>query len=110
MRTPHGVLELSIPETSNWVLSGVSSTVDTHFRLGLAVQFLSKLFREATALLKNSEIVLCEKLSGFQNKLQTALEQLYQRFSLSSSCLRNIVCGFDFSYLQIIFVFSVGLT
>ncbi|VVB03520.1 unnamed protein product [Arabis nemorensis] len=91
LRTPHGVLELSVPETSNWVLSGVSSTVDTHFRLGLAVQFLSKLFREATALLKNSEIVSCEKISGFQNKLQTALEQLYQRFSLSSACLRNMM-------------------
>ncbi|KFK37434.1 hypothetical protein AALP_AA4G256500 [Arabis alpina] len=91
LHTPHGVLELSVPDTSNLVLSGVSSTVDTHFRLGLAVQFLSKLLREATAFLMNSEIVSCEKLSGFQQKLQTALEQLYQRFSLSSSCLRNMM-------------------
>ncbi|CAA7044358.1 unnamed protein product [Microthlaspi erraticum] len=89
LRTPDGVLELSVPDTSNWVLSGVSSTVDIHFRLGLAVQFLSKLLREATELSMNSETVSCEKLSGFQHKLQTALEQLYQRFSLSSSCLRN---------------------
>ncbi|CAH2057724.1 unnamed protein product [Thlaspi arvense] len=91
LRTPHGVLELSVPDSSNWVSSGVSSTVDTHFRLGLAAQFLSKLLREATALLMNSEIVSCEKLSGFHHKLQTALELFNQRFSLSSSCLRNMV-------------------
>lgn len=94
--TPHGVLEPSVPDSSNWVSSGVSSPVDTHFRLGLAVQFLSKLLREATTLLMNSEIVSCEKLSGFQHKLQTALEQFYQRFSLSSSCLHNLVCGFHY--------------
>ncbi|KAG2290538.1 hypothetical protein Bca52824_050142 [Brassica carinata] len=89
LHTPRGVLELSDPDSSNWVSSGVSSTVDTRFKLSLAVQSLSKLLREATALIRNSEIVSCEKISGFQHKLQTSLELLYQRFSLSSSFLRT---------------------
>ncbi|XP_020882701.1 uncharacterized protein LOC9318142 isoform X3 [Arabidopsis lyrata subsp. lyrata] len=91
LRTPKGVFDHSVPHSSNWVSSGVSSAVDTHFRLGLAVQFLSRILREATAPLMNSEIVSCEKISRFQHELETALEQFYQRFSLSSSYLRNMM-------------------
>ncbi|KAG7575146.1 WD40 repeat [Arabidopsis suecica] len=91
LRTPQGVFDHSVPHSSNWVSSGVSSAVDTHFRLRLAVQFLSRILREATAPLMNSEIVSCEKLSRFQHEIQTALEQFYQRFSLSSSYLRNMM-------------------
>ncbi|XP_010518332.1 PREDICTED: uncharacterized protein LOC104793635 isoform X1 [Camelina sativa] len=91
LRTPEDVLEHSVPHSSNWVSSGISSTVDTHFKLGLAVQFLSRLLREASAPFMNSEIVSCEKLSRFQHKLQTALELFYQRFSLSSSYLRDTI-------------------
>ncbi|CAH8387038.1 unnamed protein product [Eruca vesicaria subsp. sativa] len=89
LHTPRAVLELSDPDSSNWVSSGVSSTVDTRFKLSLAVHSLSKLLREATALIRNSEIVSCEKVSGLQRKLQTSLELLYQRFSLSTSFLRT---------------------
>ncbi|ESQ39302.1 hypothetical protein EUTSA_v10001279mg [Eutrema salsugineum] len=96
--TNHGVLEHSVPDSTNWVSSGVSSTVDTHFRLGLAVQFLSKLLREASTQLMTSKIVSSKKLSGFQHKLQTALEQFYQRFSLSSSCLRNLMILSAYNY------------
>ncbi|KAJ0258188.1 Transducin family protein / WD-40 repeat family protein [Hirschfeldia incana] len=91
LHTPRGVLEISDPDSSNWVSSGVSSTVDTRFKLSLAVHSLSKLLREATAILRNSEIVSCEILSGFQHKLQTDLEQIYQRFSISSSILRTMM-------------------
>ncbi|XP_023639738.1 uncharacterized protein LOC17889449 isoform X2 [Capsella rubella] len=89
--TPQGVFEHCVPHSSNWVSSGVSSTLDTHFKLGLAVQFLSRLLWVATAPLMNSDTVSCEKLSRFQHTLQTALEQFYLRFSLSSSYLRDMV-------------------
>ncbi|CAN8284476.1 unnamed protein product [Cochlearia groenlandica] len=91
LHTPEDVLGHSVPQSSNWVSRDVSSTVDTHFRLGLAVQFLTNILREASALLLNSESVPCEKFSGFQHKLEIAMEQFYQRFSLSSSYLRNMM-------------------
>ncbi|XP_010523821.1 PREDICTED: uncharacterized protein LOC104802083 isoform X2 [Tarenaya hassleriana] len=101
---PCGILEPSIDNSSNWVSSSIASTMDTHTRLGLAIQFLSKLLQDhpgwsvstvgpsgETAVFMNSDIDWYEKVDSFQHKLLTALEQFYQRFSLSASCLVNMM-------------------
>ncbi|GLU00836.1 hypothetical protein SLE2022_181750 [Rubroshorea leprosula] len=101
------ILKPSASDSSNWLLDDVASNLESHAKLDLALQYISKLIREhpswpdsylgssdsdGTSMShKDDEIHQYEKLlKNFQYKLYTGLAQFEQKHSLVSSHLINM--------------------
>ncbi|OMO64215.1 hypothetical protein CCACVL1_21938 [Corchorus capsularis] len=116
-----GILKPSISDSSNWLLGGVASHLESYAKLDLALQHISNLIREHPGWPKATiGSVGMNTFSDyddhydslhedFRHKLRMALVQFEQKFSLVSSCLINKIfvslcnCGFCFLGYDILY-------
>ncbi|GAV71152.1 WD40 domain-containing protein/Rav1p_C domain-containing protein [Cephalotus follicularis] len=100
---PCGILKPSAGDSSNWLSGDVSFHLDSHAKLDLALQYLSKLLKEhpswptfeGITCYKDYEINQCKtSFEDFQHKFYSGLTQFKQKFSIVSCNLMSMIMVF----------------